>query len=147
MPDLFHILTDALFLALLAWCSVTDLKKREILNSAILMMLGLAAAHMILMVCLGHPWYEYPIGALFAVPFFLAWQKGFFGGGDVKLLFAIGLYLGVSLTVISLAFALVICIGLLIWRTVNRSGIRVRLPLAPVLSLSAGVAVAFSYLI
>jgi hypothetical protein len=57
-----------------------------------------------------------------------------------------GLYLGVSMMLISMAFALVICVGLLIWRTVNRSGIRVRLPLAPVLSLSAAVTVALSYL-
>jgi len=146
MPNQFIIFTDILFIAFLTWCSVTDLKKREIPNTAILLMLGLAAVHIIGAVCLGHPWYEYPIGALFTFPFFLAWQKGFFGGGDVKLLFAMGLYLGVSMMLISLAFALVICVGLLIWRTVNRSGIHVRLPLAPVLSLSAAVTVALSYL-
>lgn len=146
MANAFFTLTDLLFMVLLAWCSVSDLKKREIPNAAILLMLGLAAAHLIGAVCLGKAWYEYPIGALLAIPFFIAWKKGLFGGGDVKLLFAIGLYLGVSLTLISLTFALVVCIGMIIWRVVSRRGIRVRLPLAPVLSIGAVMAVALNYL-
>ena len=146
MANAFFTLTDLLFMVLLAWCSVSDLKKREIPNAAILLMQGLAAAHLIGAVCRGKAWNEYPIGALLAIPFFIAWKKGLFGGGDVKLLFAIGLYLGVSLTLISLTFALVICIGMIIWRAVSRRGIRVRLPLAPVLSIGAVMAVALNYL-
>ena len=146
MANAFFSLTDLLFMVLLAWCSVSDLKKREIPNAAILLMQGLAAAHLIGAVCLGKAWYGYLIGALLAIPFFIAWMKGLFGGGDVKLLFAIGLYLGISLTLVSLAFALVVCICMVIRRAVSRRGIRVRLPLAPVLSIGAVMAVAPNYL-
>ena len=146
MPKPLFIIEDILFLALLAWCSVTDLKKREIPNAAILLILGLAAAHLAGVVRLGQPWYEYPIGMLLATPFFLAWMKGLFGGGDVKLLFAMGLYLGVTLMLISLAFTLVICVGVLIWRAASRRDTHVRLPLAPVVSCGAVAAVTLSYL-
>jgi Flp pilus assembly protein protease CpaA len=141
------ICKDALFVSLLIWCSVSDLRKREIPNAAILLMLGLAAVHLIGAIILGLPWYVYPPGALFAAPFFFGWRKGLFGGGDVKLLFATGLYLGVCLTLITFEVMLAVCTALLISRAVRRSGVRVRLPLAPVLSLGAAAAVALSYLI
>ena len=140
------VLTDAFFIALLAWCSVSDLKKREIPNAAVLLLLGLGAARMIGSACLGNPWYEYPMGTLFAVPFFFVWKKGLLGGGDVKLLFAAGLYLGFSLTLIALVFTLSVCTGLILWRAAGRSGVRVRVPLAPALSLGAGAAVVLSYI-
>ena len=140
------ILTDAFFIALLTWCSVTDLKKREIPNTAILLIMALSIAHLISITIQGLPWYEYPLGVLFAVPFFFAWRKGLMGGGDVKLLFVTGLYLGTYLMLISLTGMLAVCIGLLIWRAVHRNGIRVRLPLAPVLSLGAVATVILSYL-
>lgn len=140
------ILQDALFITLLAWCGVSDLRKREIPNTAILLLLGLGAAHLVASICMGTPWYEYPLGMLLAVPFFLAWTKGLFGGGDVKLVFAMGLYLGLSLMLAALAFTVVACAGLLIWRAVRRRDIHVRLPLAPALALGAVAAVALSYL-
>lgn len=140
------ILLDVLFIALLAWCSVSDLKKREIPNAAILLLLGLGAAHLAISVCLGSPWQEYPLGTLLAIPLFIAWGKGLFGGGDVKLVFAMGLYLGVSLGLISLAFTLLVCAGLLIWRVVCRRGVRIRIPMAPALTLGATAAIAIHYL-
>ncbi len=147
MTFLTGILPDALFVALLAWCSVSDLKKREIPNAAILLLLGLGAIHMITSVCLGSPWYEYPLGTLFTIPFFIAWMKGLFGGGDVKLLFAMGLYLGFTLTLVSLAFTIVACAGLLLWLWISKRSVKLRLPLAPVLSSGAVAAVVLSYII
>jgi len=143
---IWDALPDVLFVSMLAWCSVADLKKREIPNTAILLMLGLDVAHLVASICLGSPWYEYPLGMLLAVPFFIAWTKGLFGGGDVKLLFVMGLYLGLSLMLAALAFTVVACAGLLIWRAVRRRDIHVRLPLAPALALGAVAAVALSYL-
>jgi Flp pilus assembly protein protease CpaA len=140
------ILTDALFIALLAWCGVSDLKKREIPNTAILLMLGLGAAHMVISACLGCPWYEYPLGTLLAVPFFIAWTKGLFGGGDVKLVFVMGLYLGLSLTLAAMAFTVVACVGLLLWLWAGKRSVKTRIALAPVLSLGALAAVALGYL-
>jgi Flp pilus assembly protein protease CpaA len=139
------ILTDDLFIALLAWCGVSDLKKREIPNTAILLMLGLGAAHMVISACLGSPWYEYPLGTLLAVPFFIAWTKGLFGGGDVKLVFVMGLYLGLSLTLAAMALTVVACGGLL-WFWAGRRSVKSRIALAPVLSLGALAAVALSYI-
>lgn len=143
---LWDVLPDVLFVSMLVCCSVTDLKKREIPNTAILLIMALSIAHLISITIRGFPWYEYALGTLFAVPFFFAWRKGLMGGGDIKLLFVMGLYLGACLMLISFAITLAVCIGLLIRRAVRRSGIRVRLPLAPVLSLGAVVTVALSYL-
>jgi len=140
------ILTDALFIALLAWCGVSDLKKREIPNIAILLMLGLSAAHMVISACLGCLWYVYPLGALPAVPFFITWTKGLFGGGDVKLVFVMGLYLGLSLMLAAMAFTVVACVGLLLWFWAGRRSVKSRIALAPVLSLGALVAVALGYI-
>lgn len=140
------ILQDALFIALLIWCSVSDLIKREIPNTIILLLLGLGAAHLAVLVCLGSPWYEYALGMLLAMPFFIAWTRELLGGGDVKLVFAMGLYLGVCLTLVSLAFTLLVCAGLLIWRAARRRNVHVRIPLAPTLTLGAAVATMLSYL-
>jgi leader peptidase (prepilin peptidase)/N-methyltransferase len=140
------ILQDALFIALLIWCSVSDLKRREISNTVVLLLLGLSAAHLAVSVRLGSPWYEYALGMLLAVPFFIAWTKELLGGGDVKLVFAMGLYLGVCLTLVSLAFTLLICAGLLIWRAARRRNVHVRIALAPAFTLGAAAATMLSYL-
>lgn len=140
------VLSDAIFLALLGWCCATDLQKRQIPNATIFLMLGLATAHMVGSIYLGSPWYGYPLGMLFGVPFFFAWTRGQIGGGDVKLLFVMGLYLGVAPMLIALMTPLVFGAGLLLWRALRRRPARVRLPLAPALLLGALTAVVLSYL-
>lgn len=146
LPEL-GILSDVLFLALLGWCSATDLRKRKIPNQAILPLLALGVMHAVIAACLGSPWYEYPLGTLFGVPFFVAWTRGLIGGGDVKLLFVMGLYLGVARMLVALIVMLAVCAGLLLERIFRRRSIHIRLPLAPVLSLGALAAVLLNYLL
>ncbi len=105
------ICKDALFVSLLIWCSAYDLRKREIPNAAILLMLGLATVHLIGAIILGLPRYV-SRWALFAAPFFFGRRKDFAAVGDVKLLFATDSS-GISLTLITFAVMLAVVTALL----------------------------------
>lgn len=84
--DIWGVLAGALFLALLTWVSVTDIRKRLIPNQAILAMLILGILSMGLAIILIPDWWLYPAGLLIAVPFLGAWLCGWMGAGDVKLI-------------------------------------------------------------
>ncbi len=143
---IFSILTDAFFIGLLIWSSMADLKNREIPNVAILICLFLGIVRIVADIWTGEAWYQHPLGALFALPFFFVWaKKKLFGGGDVKLMFSIGLYLGFVPTLIALVVSTVVCAGILIYLAVRRKALNVRVPLAPILSGGALVATLSSY--
>ncbi|MPN64245.1 hypothetical protein SDC9_212016 [bioreactor metagenome] len=64
----------------------------------------------------------------------------------MKLVFVMGLYLGLSLTLAAMAFTVVACVGLLLWLWAGKRSVKTRIALAPVLSLGALAAVALGYL-
>ena len=118
---------------LLAYLSYVDLKKREVPNSGILALFfysiiisgpkGLAA--------------NLPIAlAVFVGLFIMAviTNEGF-GGGDIKLISVLALFMGKDLFLLSLPMAILILITL-IWAVVKKKGWRYEIPFVPYVFLS-----------
>lgn len=141
------ILTDAFFVALLIWCAYTDIKARTISNLSIILLLCMGLAHLMLTLLTGAAWWAYPAGLALAAPFFVSWLRGHMGGGDVKLLMGIGLYLGLINTLLAFALMLPLLGALAIpsWRKTRT--LRRPIPFAPVLAFGAGGIVIVSYLL
>ena len=140
------ILTDAFFIALLIWCAYTDIRKRTVTNTAVILLLCLGLSHTVLIGLSGSAWWPYTAGLALAVPFFIVWLKGGMGAGDVKLLMGIGLYLGLVGTLISFAFMLPMLITCMIHSLRKHGTLRHAIPFAPVLAFGAGTAVIAGYL-
>ena len=138
------ILMDAFFVAMLVWCAYMDIKTRTISNLSVILLLCLGLAHLLLTLLTGAVWWVYPAGLALSAPFFASWLKGHMGGGDVKLLMGIGLYLGLIHTL--LAFVLMLpLLGIHSWRKTRT--LRRSIPFAPVLSFGAGGIIIISYLL
>ena len=146
MELLICILTDAFFIALLAWCSYTDMRERMVSNLAIILLLCLGIVHVVLMGLAGNTWWTYPAGIVFAVPFFISWLKDGMGAGDVKLVMAITLYLGLLNAVIAFALMVPVLTVLMIKSLVKEKTLKCRIPVAPVLSFGAMGAILTGYL-
>jgi leader peptidase (prepilin peptidase)/N-methyltransferase len=128
------ILTDALFISLLVWCSYTDLKRRIVSNIAIVILLCLGVAHYITVLYTGLEWSRYPAALLVAIPFFIAWLKGKMGAGDVKLIIAAGLYLGLANIMIAFLLMVPLLIVLMIFSVTKGKQKKHLIPLAPVIA-------------
>lgn len=140
------ILMDAFFITMLLWCSYTDIRKRSVSNMTIILLLCLVIAHTVFMELIGSSWWTYPAGMILAIPFFLAWLRGHVGAGDVKLVMAIGLYLGLLNTVIAFALMVPLLAVLMIRSQIKTMTLKGAIPLAPVLAFGAIGAVALGYL-
>jgi len=138
MKPIWGILMDAFFVAVLLWCSYTDLKSRTVSNLSVAMFLCLGLVNTVFVIISGSTWWVYPAGMLLGIPFFIAWIKGGMGGGDVKLIMGIGLYLGLTNTLVSFALMLPVLIVCMIrsWR--KNGTIESAIPFAPVIALGAG---------
>ena len=141
----FSILMDAFFIALLLWCTNTDLKERIILNLQIVLLICLGFAHTGLVIMNGNTWWIYPAGLLFAIPFFTAWLKNSMGAGDVKLVMAIALYLGLWGTLVAFALMIPVLIVMIICAKRKHNTLK-RIPFAPVIGTGAISVVVFGYL-
>ncbi len=146
MINILCILTDAFFIAMLVWCSYTDIRKRTVYNVSIILMLCLGITHTVLMGLAGNTWWTYPAGTAFAVPFFISWLRGGMGAGDVKLVMAITLYLGLMNAVIAFTLMVPVLAVLMIKSLVKEKTLKCRIPIAPVLSFGAMGAILTSYL-
>lgn len=137
MESFAGILMDAFFVGMLFWCSYTDIRKRTVPNIAIVLLLCLAVAHIGLAVTTNSTWWTYPLGLVFVVPFFISWLRGSMGAGDVKLVMAISLYLGLLNTVVAFALMVPVLIGLMVrsWR--KNKTLKCQIPFAPVLAFGA----------
>lgn len=147
METILGILLDALFIALLIWCACTDIKTRTVSNLAVILLLCLGLAHMALMLPTGAAWWTYSAGLALSAPFFLSWLRGHMGGGDVKLLMGIGLYLGLVNTLAAFALMLPVLAALATHSWIKSRTLRRHIPFAPVLAFGAGGAVMLSYLL
>lgn len=146
MELLMGALTDAFFVALLIWCSCTDMRKRMISNVAVILLLCLGIVHVVLMGLAGNTWWTYPAGMVFAVPFFISWLRGGMGAGDVKLVMAITLYLGLMNAVIAFALMIPVLFALMVRSLIKEKTLKCRIPVAPVLSFGAMGAILTGYL-
>ena len=140
------ILMDAFFIGLLIWCSYTDTRKRIVPNVAIALLLCLGIVHTVLMGLAGNTWWTYPTGMVFAVPFFISWLRGSMGAGDVKLVMAITLYLGLLNTVMAFALMIPVLIAFMVRSLIKEKTLKCRIPVAPVLSFGAMGAILTGYL-
>jgi prepilin peptidase CpaA len=139
------ILMDAFFIALLICCAYTDIKGRTILNRIIVILLCLGIGHMLFDFYWNKAWLQYPGGLLLVVPFYIAWLKNGMGAGDVKLIAAIALYLGLCSTMISFVLVIPILAVILLCSYRTHKTIKVRIPFAPVLGICAAVTVILGY--
>jgi len=146
MELLMGVLTDAFFIGLLIWCSYTDTRERIVPNVAIALLLCLGITHMVLMGLAGGTWWTYPAGTVFAVPFFISWLRGGMGAGDVKLVMAIALYLGLMNAVMAFALMIPVLAVLMIKSLVKEKTLKCRIPVTPVLSFGAMGAIVTGYL-
>jgi prepilin peptidase CpaA len=101
--------------ATLVWLAVTDVRERRLPNKGVLAVAALffvdaAFVHMSLVVVGGHVLTATAVGVL-CVGLYL---MGMLGGGDVKLVAAISLWVGGNLLVVTLTLMLVAVAGLLV---------------------------------
>lgn len=146
MEMIMSVLMDAFFITFLTWCAFTDIQKRTVSNTSVILVLCLGIAHTVLIVLAGHTWWTYPAGIVLAVPFFVVWLKGGMGAGDVKLIMGIGLYLGVLNMLIAFAFMVPALAVLMIRSWIKIKTLKCAIPLAPVLAFGAGGALTLKYL-
>jgi len=146
MNIIMSVLMDAFFIALLAWCSYTDLRTRTISNMAVILLLCLGFAHTVLMGLTSSAWWLYPAGMALAVPFLTVWLKNGIGAGDVKLLAGIGLYLGLFNTLIAFVLMVPAITAFIIRSWIQKKTLKQRIPFAPVLAFGAIGATAAGYL-
>ena len=137
---------DAFFIALLVWCSSTDIWKRTVSNLAVILMLCLGIVHTALIAQAGGTWWIYPAGMVFAIPFFISWLRDCMGAGDVKLVIAITLYLGLLNAVIAFALMVPVLAILMVKSLIKKKTLKCGIPFAPVLSLGAFGAILGGYL-
>lgn len=140
------ILLDPIFIALLVWCAYIDWKTRTVSNLPIVLLLCVGLMHMALVLLTSNAWWLYPAGALLSAPFLFAWVKNSMGAADVKLIIAIGLYLGLVNTLLSFILMVPILAVLMVYSWIKHKTLKCRIPLAPVLAIGAVAAVAFGYL-
>ncbi len=146
MNMILGILTDAFFITLLLWCSCTDIRKRNVSNMTVILLLCFGIVHTVIIALSGILWWTYPAGMILAVPFFLAWLRGHMGAGDVKLILAIGLYLGLFNTMIAFVLMVPLLAILMIRSQIKTKTLKGAIPLAPVLAFGAIGAVVLGYL-
>ena len=113
---------------------------------SIILLLCMGTSHMVLMGMDGKTWWTYPAGIVFAVPFFIAWLRSGMGAGDVKLVIAISLYLGLLNMIMAFILMVPVLLGLMVrsWR--KNKTLKCRIPFAPVLSLGVVGSVLIGYL-
>lgn len=141
------ILSCALF-SLLLVISGIDLDISEIPNGLVIAVLVLAIIRFILSFFFGSVvWYEYLIGAVcISVPFLIIAliTGGGIGGGDIKLCFAVGLFLGWKLMLLGTFFGIVIAgiIALVMMIKFKKSG---TMPLGPSLCVGFVISLLSGY--
>ncbi len=136
----WYVIPALIFIYVLMLIACIDLDIMEIPNGLVLIILVLGVI-MFIMSFFGYgnlKWYDYLIGAAaISVPFFIiALITGGVGGGDIKLLFAAGLFLGWRFTVIGTVMgALIASLWSVVMLVRNGKGAKSRLPLGPALAI------------
>lgn len=133
--------------AVLLLLSLIDLDIHEILHSLLLVILVLGVMTFVFSFfsfsLSGTVWWEHLVGAfVISLPLFLVMMfTGGIGGGDVKLMFCLGLLLGYKLTLVTFLFGIVIAaVVAVILRVFCGKGAKYQLALVPFLSLGAMIA-------
>ncbi|MDO4549593.1 MAG: prepilin peptidase [Clostridia bacterium] len=142
------LILDILFALSLVACAIFDWRTRTIPNllPAFLSILGLA--HIALLLGMGVSVCPHLIVLIVTVPLYFFWTMNWIGGGDVKLLFASAMYLGLWQTAIAAEIALLyLCFKLI--RTSRKIGRnpRQKIALGPPLALGCVGCMAAQYVV
>jgi len=146
METLVSILMDAFFIALLIWCSYTDIKERTVPNKVIAVSFCLGIIHLGFMIYTSNTWWTYPVGLVFTVPFLIAWMRNNMGAGDVKLVMAMVFYLGFLNSAIAFTLMVPVLAALMIYSLTRKKTLKLQMPFAPVLTIGALGSTLFQYL-
>lgn len=141
-----RILMDAFFIGLTVWCAAADLRKRLVPNLAVVLLLCIGAIHVGLVLYTQSAWWLYPAGFALSIPYLIVWLKDGIGAGDVKLLMAVGLYLGLVKTLAAFVLMLPILVIMAVRSWTKHRTLRFRIPLAPVICAGTVGVVALEYL-
>jgi len=147
MTVIWGILADAFFILLLGWCSVSDIRTRQIPNRAILLMLIVGILNAFVCTAAGQIWWYYPAGLIIGFPFILSWLNNKMGAGDVKVMLVCGLLLGLPSALISTGLMLIILFGISIYLFCMKSGLKTKIPLGPVIALSCAATIVGTFFI
>jgi len=109
---------------------------RIIPNSATACLFLLGALRMALLTISGSSIFPNILAVIILLPGLILWQKGKIGGGDMKLLLGMGLYMGIWQMAIACTGMLVPCLMLLLSKAIRKEKLT-RIPLAPVLLMGA----------
>ena len=135
----WYLIPAFLLVAVLVLISCIDTDIMEIPNGLVLIILVEGIITFIASFFgFGFKWYDYLIGAVAtSVPLFLiALFSGGIGGGDIKLLFAVGLFLGWQNVLVATVFGTVIgAIVGIVGIIVKGKGAKSKIPLGPSLAL------------
>lgn len=132
---------------LLLLLSLIDLDIKEVPHSLLFAVLALGVMVFVFSFfsfsLSGTVWWEHIVGAfVISLPLFILMMlTGGVGGGDIKLMFCLGLLLGFKLTVLSFFFGIIVAaVTAVVLRIACGKGGKYQLPLVPFLSLGAVVA-------
>lgn len=129
------LIMDIVFMLILIVCSITDIKKRIVPNTCIVLLLVTGVSKIILYSITGYPWWIHVAGLVHTIPFFLAWSKSQMGAGDVKLIMAICLYTGLIISVIFFGFTALVLGIYVMFLYATRKTLNESVPLAPFIAL------------
>lgn len=131
MYEVLLLITDIAFMLILIICIITDIKKRIVPNTCIVLLLVICVIKVILDNLIGYPWWMHVAGLVYTIPFFIEWNKNQMGAGDVKMILVICMYLGLFYTVIffiGMAIALLVYV-LITW--MRGMDLTISIPLVP----------------
>lgn len=141
------ILLDALFAILLCIAARCDRRTHSIPNRIPALMGVLGLVEVARLLYWQAPALPQVLALLLTIPLFLFWTLGLIGGGDVKLLFAMCLHLGIYRTALAAAIALTALVLYRIYAAQRGKTTSNRIALAPALALGGVGALAGQYLL
>lgn len=132
---------------MLGAAALCDRRTRTIPNRIPALMSILGLAEIARLLYLHAPVLPHLLALLLTIPLFLFWTLGLIGGGDVKLLFAMCLYLGIYKTALAAGLALISLVAYRIYAARRGKTMSARIALAPALALGGTGALAGQYLL
>lgn len=129
------LLLDILFMLILIICSIIDIKKRIVPNTCIVLLLVIGIAKVILDNIACYPWWMHITGLVYTIPFFITWNKNQMGAGDVKIIVAISLFLGLFNSLISFCFMIAALLLYVMFAWIKKKDLKQSIPLAPFISI------------
>lgn len=141
---MIELILDVIFLCILAVCAITDLKKRIIPNYAVAFLFLLGLLNIVLLLISGDSILPNILAFAVSLSGLIAWRCGKIGGGDIKLLMGMGLYLGIWRMAIACIGMALPCLVFLLWQLIRKYKPE-RVPFAPFLFIGGIITVFLTY--